>query len=242
MKGVFSGGKTRFYMPCGNGSLENAVCKIKEYCENQGIEPAFVSVSPKHFEMLKTFFNAEYIESRDYSDYVYSAEALSNLSGRAYHQKRNHISRFKKLYPNYNFSIIDKQNVDKVKKFYSAFIKSVPSENNSQIIERECANVAINFIDEIGLIGAFIEIDDKVIAFTVGDIKGDTLYVHVEKADRNFEGSYAVINNEFVKYCREKYDIQWVNREDDSGDLGLRQAKLSYKPDHFAIKGIMNLV
>ena len=66
--------------------------------------------------------------------------------------------------------------------------------------------------------------------------------MHVEKANREFEGSYAVINNEFVKYCKEKYNIRWVNREDDSGDLGLRQAKLSYKPDHLALKGIVNLV
>ncbi|MDE6511354.1 MAG: phosphatidylglycerol lysyltransferase domain-containing protein, partial [Muribaculaceae bacterium] len=57
------------------------------------------------------------------------------------------------------------------------------------------------------------------------------LYVHVEKASRAFEGSYEKINKEFAALmCARHPEIRFINREDDSGDEGLRKAKLSYHP------------
>ena len=59
-------------------------------------------------------------------------------------------------------------------------------------------------------------------------INHNTFGVHVEKANVNYEGAYAVINKEFASHLPEKYT--YVNREEDLGIPGLRQAKLSYNP------------
>jgi len=236
VKGKFFSGRERFYMPSGKGNLKNAILSIKEYCDENNIPMEFNSISPLYFDALKEIIDFEYVESRDYSDYVYAASDLSELSGRKYHQKRNHISKFKKKY-DYDFKIITADNIKKVQAFYDDFKKIVNAESISEKIERNAAQIALDNIQKIGLIGAFIEVDEKVVAFTVGEIKADCLYVHVEKANREYEGSYATINNEFVKYCAQKYGVKWVNREDDSGDEGLRKAKLSYNPHHLALKG-----
>lgn len=237
IKGTFRGGRELFYMPCGKMNLKDSVEAVVEYCEEKGISCEFVSIPFEKLESFKESFNVEYTESRDYSDYVYSAEKLALLSGRKYHQKRNHISGFKKRYPDYKFEVINDENVDLVKEFYKEFINSKDAESESEEIERKCSEFALNNIRNMNLIGAFLKINEKVVAFTLGEVKNDVLYVHVEKANRNFKGSYPTINSEFVRYCLENYNIAWVNREDDSGDMGLRKAKLSYYPEMLAIKG-----
>ena len=42
-------------------------------------------------------------------------------------------------------------------------------------------------------------------------------------------GAYPMINNQFASHLPE--EVLYVNRGDDFGDPGLRQAKLSYKPE-----------
>ena len=242
LKGKFRGGRELFYLPCGKMSLKDAISEVIEYAKEKGISPEFVSVPFEKLDDIKEFFDIEYTESRDYSDYVYSAEKLALLKGRKYHQKRNHISGFKKLFPNYVFEVISDKNIDSVKEFYENFKNANDIESESEEIERKCSEFALNNIKNMDLVGGLIKVDDKVIAFTLGEVKNDVLYVHVEKADREIKGSYPLINNEFVKYCIEKYGIAWVNREDDSGDIGLRKAKLSYHPEMLALKGKVKII
>lgn len=236
LKGTFRETE-RFYLPCGKLELDDAIEVIKEYCVDNKIEMEFVSVPREKIDFFAEKYNLHYLESRDYSDYVYLARNLKTLEGKAYHQKRNHISRFKRENPEYKVQVISEKNIHRVRDFYETFIKKFPASSNSEIIERNCTSYVLENYDKANLIGIFLEIDDKVIAFTLGEIKNNVLFVHIEKADREINGSYPMINNEFVKYCSENFAIEWVNREDDSGDEGLRKAKLSYHPSHLALKG-----
>jgi hypothetical protein len=53
--------------------------------------------------------------------------------------------------------------------------------------------------------------------------------VHIEKARRDYDGAFTMINKLFAATIPEQYT--YVNREEDLGIEGLRQAKLSYKPE-----------
>ena len=65
----------------------------------------------------------------------------------------------------------------------------------------------------------------------------DTFVVHFEKAYADIQGAYPIINREFVKH--EMAEYQYVNREEDMGEEGLRKAKLSYRPEILLEKGII---
>ena len=59
----------------------------------------------------------------------------------------------------------------------------------------------------------------------------DVFDVHFEKAQLDIDGAYTAINCEFARYLRDRYpNLRYLNREDDMGMEGLRQAKLSYHP------------
>lgn len=68
-----------------------------------------------------------------------------------------------------------------------------------------------------------------MVGFSLGEYDGDTLYVHVEKANTDYRGAYQVLMTSFIREFA-KEGIAYVNREDDAGDPGLRKSKLSYNP------------
>ena len=75
----------------------------------------------------------------------------------------------------------------------------------------------------------FDKYEDQIVGFSVGEIVYDTLIVHIEKGDTDYEGVYQVLSNEFAKRFVTP-EVKYINREDDSGDSNLRTSKLSYHP------------
>ena len=58
--------------------------------------------------------------------------------------------------------------------------------------------------------------------------------MHIEKAFGDIRGAYPLINQQFAQHHAK--DFRDINREEDTGEEGLRKAKLSYYPDHLQIK------
>ena len=76
--------------------------------------------------------------------------------------------------------------------------------------------------------GAVLYVEEKPVAMTLGsEISHLVFDINFEKALREYDGVYAVINNEFAKTLT-KYE--YINREEDMGLEGLRKSKLSYNP------------
>ena len=71
--------------------------------------------------------------------------------------------------------------------------------------------------DTYDMLGGMLLVDGQIVGFALGEIVGDTLFTHIEKADRDYQGCY-------------HEGVHFINREDDAGDLGLRTSKLSYHP------------
>jgi hypothetical protein len=71
--------------------------------------------------------------------------------------------------------------------------------------------------------------DKGVSAFALGEKLNDSTYVcHFEKTDPFLEGAAQLVNREF---CREiSAEYMYINREQDLGESGLRDAKNSYHP------------
>lgn len=67
------------------------------------------------------------------------------------------------------------------------------------------------------------------VALYINEIVGDTLYTHIEKADRQYKGAYQMlVNQAAITFAVD--EVSFINREEDMGDLGLRTSKKSYHP------------
>ena len=67
-------------------------------------------------------------------------------------------------------------------------------------------------------------------AFSIYEAIGPaTVAVHFERALRSYKGLYQVINWETAKAVAAQ-GFDYINREEDMGDDGLREAKMSYFP------------
>lgn len=84
-------------------------------------------------------------------------------------------------------------------------------------------------LDKTEIVGGVLYVDNSVVAYTLGEkLNHNTVVIHVEKADEIYNGSYQAINSIFLE--QEWSEMEFVNREDDSGIEGIRRAKESYYP------------
>ena len=99
----------------------------------------------------------------------------------------------------------------------------------------------LNNLDHYKMKGIILRVDEKIVAFSLGEVINETLFVHIEKAEMNVRGAYPMVAfafaNEFVDD-----QIKWINREEDTNDMGLRQSKFSYKPDKILNKYMLEVL
>ena len=204
---------------------------------NQTLE---LSLIPGHLvHLLEDALGADGYElerCRDDDDYIYLKEDLISLSGRRYHQKKNHLNFFLRNYE-YVYEDATPEMADEIWEYIqykNEYKLGETPEEWKEILEME--NVAIKeMLPFIGgdIIGGVIRIDGEIVAVTMGEFARpdkEMVLVHVEKADDRIRGLYQAINNEFCKRLPE--ETVYVNREEDMGLETLRQTKLSYRP-HF---------
>ncbi len=220
-----------FTYPVGGGSFHKAMDALKEYCRVSEIPLWFCTVPEEVIPTLVKDYNGTIPghPSRDWADYLYRAEDLAEMAGRKYSGQRNHINKFKKLYPNYKYQRITSENLPRITEFLIDYEKNHAKDASLAKEELNRTLELMPLLDQFGLKGGFIEIDGTIVAMSVGEIVGDTLYCHIEKANREYQGSYQMIVKEFSSDMMQ-YGIGYINREEDVGDEGLRTSKLSYHP------------
>ena len=170
---------------------------------------------------------------RNQYDYIYHRTDLAELHGSHLNAKRNHIHRFRADHPDFEYRQLTPELFDECRRLTEIWQEEKnQNENENKTIEAEHRVMETIFTnwDALGMIGGSIFVDGHMIAFTYGAaVTTDTIDICVEKADRRIEGAFAIINQQFAEHLPEQF--VYLNREEDMGIPGLRQAKLSYHPE-----------
>ncbi|MGO8693237.1 MAG: DUF2156 domain-containing protein [Rectinemataceae bacterium] len=219
-------GKSFFYVPCGLPSLEvlDELLSGHDYLKNLS-----ESQADAHRAELE---GAGYgvVEDRDNFDYLYLRTDLAELSGKAYHKKRNLVNAFLNSY-SYEQKPLRADNVPDAVAVLDEW-RQTKELDGDYAASRE----ALELFDVLGMRGYVYYVDGRPAGWCLGEplAKGRMFAVHFEKACDRFKGIYQFINQAFAQALPQHYVA--INREQDLGDEGLRQAKMTYRPSGFVIK------
>ncbi len=226
------------FPPWGKGEVEAGAKLLCDHLE--GAENAPPLLFPVPAAMVEAHFSSPAWRAeadRDQADYVYRVEDLATLPGKKYHKRKNRLEKFLRETPGeIRYEPLGDPHAEACEALALGWCdERCSTERPSTYRETEAAVEAVRFRSELGLTGAVVLCDGEVSAFCLGEPLGpDTFVVHFEKARPGMEGLAQLINRDFC--ARGLSGYSFVNREQDLGDEGLRQAKMSYHPDHLAEK------
>lgn len=161
------------------------------------------------------------------ANYIYNAQDLAALAGKFYAKKRNLIAQANRLYPWHAvpltqetipacFDIVEKMRLE--------------DGAESDLGEQAALRRALENFAALGLKGILVHAGGEPAAFSVYDrVSDDMAIIHFEKALRRYKGLYQIVNQETARAIAAD-GVSLINREEDVGLQGLRQAKQSYGP------------
>lgn len=235
-------GKSVYPYPIGTGNRRAVLEAVLEDARSRGIPCRITSMTQAETEELENWFPGRFLfrPDRDGFDYVYAIDDLADLKGRKFQKKRNHVHKFQASHPDCLSVPLEKENLPQAQEMVAQWFRQRLAEDphGDYLLEQIALSRAFRHFEALGMEGLMLVENGQVLAVTLASrLSEDTMDVHFEKAREDVDGAYAAVNCEFARYLRLKHpELAFLNREDDLGLPGLRQAKLSYQPHHMEEK------
>jgi hypothetical protein len=219
-------GKKFFMTPCAAPArciLED-LFKTHDYWK--GISDSVLIPSRDHLEE----WGIEITEDRDNFDYLYLRSDLAELPGKKYHKKRNLVNQFIHYY-SHEQRPLTMETVPQALWVLNRWRKDKGAEG-----DYTAARESLEFFPDLGMKGAMYYINGEPVGWCLGEslANGRMFAIHFEKAIDTYKGIFQYINQSFASSLPESFI--YINREQDLGDEGLRQAKMTYRPSGFVRK------
>jgi len=215
-----------FEFPCGVPSREHIddLFRSHDYLKNLS------ETNTLKYRIELEQWGYEAVEDRDNFDYLYLREDLAKLEGKDYHKKRNLVNAFINSYT-YEEKPMTEDNVSDAFGILDGWRDAKGFEGDYR-----AAHEALELFKRLSMRGSVYYVDGKPAGWVLGEslAKGRMFAVHFEKALDEYKGIYQFMNQAFAMALPRYY--LHVNREQDLGDPGLRQAKMTYRPSGFVKK------
>ena len=235
LKEIYAGKEWFHYPLSRTGDTEaehRAVAAIEAYCRDKEIRLHFTNVPEQNVPWLVLRYGQDVAVTniRRWRDYLYEAESFRTYAGGKYSGQRNHVNKFIKQYPDWTFEVYRPEQEGELVAFLHEY-DAVQRAKDNYIADEEMDEVyeLVPEIEKFGLLCGLLRAGGKIVACSIGEICGDMVVVHVEKALRGYEGAYPMVAHQFALKFTDG-DIKYLNRMDDAGDMGLRKSKLQYLP------------
>jgi hypothetical protein len=220
-------GKKFFATPCAMPDTLVLETLLAEHDYWKGISVSILENERRIIEDL----GVEITEDRDNFDYLYNKSDLALLSGKKFHKKRNLVNAFLLSYPDHQ----DYPLTNEYKTQALAILERWRQDKGSDG-DYVAAREALLLSSELGLEGRIYFVNKHPAGYCLGEyVAGVSMFaLHFEKCIDEYKGIYQAVNQFFAASLPP--ECLYVNREQDLGDEGLRQAKMTYRPCGFVKK------
>lgn len=227
-------GQLSMLTPIGIGDKEAVMELGMRLMDEAGHAPRMARADKNFVDRYVEQERYDIVGQPEQADYVYLRRELAELSGNRFHRKKNHLNKFLRTYPGYEYREISEPLLPAIKAFQQDWC-AVRECTDGLLREHEAIMLALKHHQELDWMGAAILVDGQVAAYTLAEkLNPNTAVIHVEKANSQINGAYVAINQMFCQNSLQGYT--YVNREQDLGLPGLRAAKESYHPHHMVNK------
>ena len=228
------GGQAAFSYPVGERPDE-MIDELIKYTDDNDLPLRFFAVDENTLKKMSQDERLACLMSaydRRWSDYIYSYEDAISFKGRKFGGQRNHINKFKKLYGEPCIRLLNGNDRERVEEMLGRYKAEHSGAEGLEVTESERAESLFEAYSSFGLYATGLFIGDEIIGISISEIIGETIVIHVEKALKRYEGVYPTLYSSSVRLVGEISGkrIKYINREDDSGDKGLRISKTQYQP------------
>ncbi|MDR0503011.1 MAG: phosphatidylglycerol lysyltransferase domain-containing protein [Treponema sp.] len=229
-------GKTFFMTPCAAPEWETleALFAAHDYWKN--ITESVLNPVRENIEQRGVVIE----EDRNNFDYLYNRADLAELAGKKFHKKKNHVNNFLSAYPNHEQKTMNAALIPAAIEVLDHWRQDSIKRNGDEG-DYKASREALELFDTLALKGSVFFIDGKPAAFCLGEsiARGRMFVTHFEKAVDEYRGIYQYVNQAFAASLPGFFTL--INREQDLGNEGMRQAKMTYRPCGFVQKYIAKL-
>lgn len=173
-------------------------------------------------------------EVRSSNQYLYDRVELLGMAGNRQARRRHKINQFLK-HSRARFEPLSDGLIERLREYQQSWMAHQRQKGTDMtLLEGENGFILRQFEKwrDFGLLGGGLFDGDRLVGYTLAEpVPDGSLQVHVEKADEEPAGAYQAVGHLFLETLPEEYRV--INREEDMGNPGLRQAKLSYGPSRF---------
>jgi hypothetical protein len=217
--------------PAGSGDFEDVLRALMEDARACGHPFVISGLTEDKTAAFETWMPGRFVIKplRSTWDYIYRVSDLIELKGSKLQSKRNHINRFMRE-NDWRYETLTPANLEECIDMNAYWEENNMRRDPAGLSNEEIAiQRAFDQFQALRLEGGLLRSNGKVVAYTLGErLNSNTFCTHIEKADREINGAYPMMNHEFAVNHLQGYT--YVNREEDMGNPGLRRSKLSYHP------------
>lgn len=220
-----------YSLPIGALPLRDSIALLRRHCDSVGEELRLSAVPEEAVASLISMGGRVDAELTDWADYLYDISPMATFAGKKMAKKRNHVNAFMAENPGYTFEPLTPANLPAVREFFGGMHLAADKGITAEV-ERMKTLEVLDHAELYPFEGAVLATPAHgIVAFTLGEVRDDTLFVHIEKMRHDVNGAGETVAHLFAERMLAKHPaLRYVNREEDAGDEGLRRAKQSYHP------------
>ena len=164
---------TVYSLPMG-GDTNAALDALADAAKAAGEPLRFFPVTPENLGILRGRWpDAEAVLLRDWCDYLYDAGSMVTFAGKKMHGQKNHINRFQRLYPDWQFGEITPEILPRVRDYFEDHAVRFRKEAETAVHEERCVRDFLAHYDEYAPLGGVLTANGgQIVGFSCGEVVG----------------------------------------------------------------------